>query len=45
MTDTTPPTFDEVTAALTGPGGFFEVTTDDVLGERMSVFANRPRSL
>jgi len=30
---------------LTGPGAPFELREEDVLGERMSVFARRPRSL
>ena len=34
-----------VEAELTGPGGFFEVVEEDVLGERMSVVKNRTRSL
>ena len=41
----TPLTHEQATAALTGPGGFFEVTTEEVLGESMQVFVNRPRSL
>jgi acyl-CoA synthetase (AMP-forming)/AMP-acid ligase II len=40
-----PLTYEQATAALTGPGGFFELATEDVLGEQMQVFANRPRSL
>ena len=36
---------DEVRARLTGPGGFFEMVEEEVLGERMMVFKNRPRSL
>ncbi|MBM4383009.1 MAG: acyl--CoA ligase [Deltaproteobacteria bacterium] len=34
-----------VRARLTGPGGPFEIVEEDVLGERMRVFKNRPRSL
>jgi acyl-CoA synthetase (AMP-forming)/AMP-acid ligase II len=34
-----------VRAKLTGPGGPFEIVEEDVLGERMRVFKNRPRSL
>jgi acyl-CoA synthetase (AMP-forming)/AMP-acid ligase II len=34
-----------IEAALTGPGAYFEVRDEDVLGERMAVFANRPPSL
>jgi long-chain acyl-CoA synthetase len=34
-----------VTERLTGPGGPFELVDDDVLGETMRVFANRPGSL
>jgi acyl-CoA synthetase (AMP-forming)/AMP-acid ligase II len=34
-----------VTERLTGPGGPFELVDDDVLGEKMRVFANRPGSL
>jgi acyl-CoA synthetase (AMP-forming)/AMP-acid ligase II len=30
---------------LAGPGGPFELTEEDVLGARMLVFANRPRSI
>ena len=30
---------------LTGPGGAFELREEDVLGARMLVFANRPRSI
>lgn len=32
-------------AGLTGPGGPFEIVVEDVLGERMPVFRNRPRSV
>ncbi|RMH83790.1 MAG: long-chain fatty acid--CoA ligase [Actinomyces sp.] len=38
-------TLEEADAVLTGPGGFFEITTEEVLGEPMEVFANRFRSL
>ena len=38
-------TVDEILAQLTGPGGPFEVVTEDVLGERMAVIAGRTRSL
>ncbi len=38
-------TVDEILAQLTGPGGPFEVVTEDVLGERMSVIKGRTRSL
>jgi acyl-CoA synthetase (AMP-forming)/AMP-acid ligase II len=31
--------------SLTGPGAAFEIAEEDVLGERMPVFKNRPRSL
>lgn len=34
-----------VEAELTGPGGYFEVVEEDVLGERLSVVKNRTRSL
>ena len=36
---------EEIREQLTGPGGPFEVVTDDVLGERMLVFKNRQQSL
>ena len=39
------PTPEEVDAQLLGPGGMFELVEDDVLGERMRVFKNRPDSL
>lgn len=39
------PTFREIEAQLTGPGGPFEIVEEEVLGERMSVFAQRKRSL
>ena len=35
----------EVRAQLTGPGGMFEVTTEDVLGRPMQVYKERMRSL
>ena len=35
----------EADAALTAPGAPFEIVEEDVLGERMPVFARRPRSL
>jgi len=38
-------TYDELLAGLTGPGGIFEITEEDVLGERMQVFKDRKRSL
>ncbi len=36
---------EEIRARLTGPGGPFELVSEDVLGERMQVVKNRPRSL
>jgi len=53
VTDTNPPAhahpklaeFLAATAATTGPGSPFEVTTEDVLGEPMGVFRTRPGSL
>jgi len=39
------PTSAEVRAQLTGPGGMFEVTTAEVLGRQMEVYANRMPSL
>ncbi len=39
------PTRTEVQAQLTGPGGMFEVTTEDVLGRPMQVYAQRMGSL
>jgi long-chain acyl-CoA synthetase len=39
------PTLDEVRAQLTGPGGMFEVVTEDVAGRPMQVYAQRMRSL
>ncbi len=38
-------TYDELLAGLTGPGGIFEITEEEVLGERMQVFKDRKRSL
>ena len=35
----------ELYQQLCGPGGPFEIVEEDVLGARMEVFANRPRSL
>ncbi|MGH7336849.1 MAG: AMP-binding protein, partial [Myxococcota bacterium] len=35
----------EIEARLTAPGGMFEVVTEDVRGQPMRVFKNRPRSL
>ncbi|MET0727000.1 MAG: AMP-binding protein [Acidimicrobiales bacterium] len=39
------PTSAEVRDQLTGPGGLFEVTTAEVLGREMEVYANRMPSL
>jgi long-chain acyl-CoA synthetase len=39
------PSLSEVRAQLTGPGGMFEVTTEDVLGRPMQVYKERMRSL
>jgi long-chain acyl-CoA synthetase len=39
------PTNAEVRAQLTGPGGMFEVVTEDVLGRPTQVYANRMPSL
>ena len=39
------PTSAEVRAQLTGPGGMFEITTAEVLGRSMEVYANRMPSL
>jgi acyl-CoA synthetase (AMP-forming)/AMP-acid ligase II len=36
---------EELRARLTGPGGMFEIVEETVLGERLPVFKNRPRSL
>jgi len=36
---------DEIQAKLTGPGGPFEIAQEEVLGERMAVLQDRPRSL
>jgi acyl-CoA synthetase (AMP-forming)/AMP-acid ligase II len=38
-------TLQEIEAQLTGPGGPFEIVEEEVLGEPMSIFRNRPRSL
>jgi acyl-CoA synthetase (AMP-forming)/AMP-acid ligase II len=38
-------TLSEIEAQLTGPGGPFEVQPEDVLGERMTVYKQRARSL
>ncbi len=50
MTPTTEPptpamTLEEADAALTGPGGFFEIVDEEVLGETMPVFRHRFSSL
>jgi long-chain acyl-CoA synthetase len=39
------PTPAEVRAQLTGPGGMFEIVTEDVLGRPMEVYKERMRSL
>jgi long-chain acyl-CoA synthetase len=39
------PTAAEVRAELTGPGGMFEIVTEEVLGRPMEVYAQRMRSL
>lgn len=39
------PSTAEIRAQLTGPGGMFEVVTEDVLGRPMEVYANRMPSL
>jgi long-chain acyl-CoA synthetase len=39
------PSLSEVRAQLTGPGGMFEVVTEDVLGRPMQVYKERMRSL
>lgn len=39
------PSIDEVRAQLTGPGAPFEITEEEVLGEKLPVFKNRARSL
>ncbi|MGH9235132.1 MAG: AMP-binding protein, partial [Acidimicrobiales bacterium] len=39
------PSLSEVREQLTGPGGMFEVTTEDVLGRPMQVYKERMRSL
>lgn len=36
---------EEIEAELIGPGGAFEIGTDEVLGESIKVFTNRNRSL
>ncbi len=36
---------EDVTQQLTGPGGPFEIVTEEVLGETLPVLKNRPRSL
>jgi acyl-CoA synthetase (AMP-forming)/AMP-acid ligase II len=41
----TPPTLAEVEEKLLGPGAPFETTLETVLGEPMTVFKERPRSL
>ncbi len=38
-------TYEEILAEATGPGGLFEITEGDVLGERIPVFKDRKRSL
>jgi acyl-CoA synthetase (AMP-forming)/AMP-acid ligase II len=38
-------TADEILARLTAPGGPFEIAYEDVLGARLPVIKNRPRSL
>ncbi|NQY92149.1 MAG: acyl--CoA ligase [Deltaproteobacteria bacterium] len=37
--------FDKITAQLIAPGGGFDVVEEEVLGQRMQVFAGRKRSL
>jgi long-chain acyl-CoA synthetase len=39
------PTIAEIRAQLTGPGGMFEVTTEEVLGRPVEVYKERMRSL
>jgi len=39
------PEASDIEIRLTGPGGPFETTVEEVLGERMQVFRNRKRSL
>ena len=39
------PSYEEVAARLTGEGSPFETVTEEVLGERISVYKNRARSL
>ena len=36
---------EEVIQELTGPGGLFELTTEEVLGQSAAVFSTRMRSL
>jgi len=36
---------DEIIEQLTGPGGPFEIVEEEVLGERLPILKNRPRSL
>jgi long-chain acyl-CoA synthetase len=38
-------TLAEIEAELIGPGGMFEIVEEEVLGERLPVFKDRPRSL
>jgi len=38
-------TWESIESALHGPGGFFELVEENVLGETMNVFKNRPTSL
>ncbi len=38
-------TYEEIVTEITGPGAFFEVVEEEVLGERMPVFKDRKRSL
>ncbi|WP_019807677.1 class I adenylate-forming enzyme family protein [Saccharomonospora halophila] len=45
MTASGPQAAQEIVARLTGPGGAFEMTVDDVLGARLPVFVRRARSL
>jgi len=37
--------YEKVLAQVVGPGGFFEIADEEVLGERMQVFKDRKRSL
>ena len=41
----TTPDFDAIDQMLFSPGAPFETTTEEVLGEKMSVFKHRKRSL